>query len=390
MSLLDWALINTKNLDDWFHEEELSKLGIIFKIIKNETKICTINGYEFFNITLEKLSNDELNTLEKALSIAGLFPLQISLTDQKQNISSRITTKDQTFKDKLLEIIKGRKLVPDTNTLLNKLFSTLEIFAGGNFFQNFSMVIPRLVVLEMERISKVKSGSNKQKKREVMMSYAELTLLKNNKAGYLPELSREILYDFTRIAGDLNTDSWIRREIKDEAFKELTESNPHKYTLVTSDLINALSSDAEDLPTIYISKLPYSSIQTNILRIQVVRFLIILSILFEEITIKINSKIFIFRGIWEGKTTTNWINDVISFVNFSQLIKTISQNFDTISTDEIVKILTIIKGELRTPESQNYLTEKLKEIRKSSTQIQKLQLCKKLKPYVDWYLQGII
>jgi len=389
MIIRDWSLIDISGLDSWFHQEELDRMGIFFEVMKNETKICTIKGYDFYKITLEKLTNNEFFTVEKALFTAGLYDLQISLTDQKQNISSRITTRDTTFKDEFKKIMAERTLVLDTNAMINRSISSLEFFAQNNISENSTIMIPRLVVLEMERIANSSSQqSNKQQKREVMMAYAELTMFKKNGATFLPELPRETLNDFTRISGGMSTDSWIRREIKDVAFQELTETNPQKFTLVTSDLINALSADAEDLPTIYISKLPYSDILTNILRKQVIRFLLMLSVMFEEITLKINLKPFIFRGIWEGKTTSDWISDVISYVNLPTLAKTISQDFDNVQTEEIVGILTIIKGELRTDFTRKYLTEKLDEIKQTSAQSKKLKLCKKLKPYLDWYLQG--
>ena len=48
---------------------------------------------------------------------------------------------------------------------------------------------------------------------------------------------------------------------------------------------------------------------------QVSQFIIISSILFEKLSIKINDKEFIIHGIWEGKTPSEWITDSISIIS---------------------------------------------------------------------------
>jgi hypothetical protein len=53
-----------------------------------------------------------------------------------------------------------------------------------------------------------------------------------------------------------------------------------------------------------------------------------------------------------------------------------------------VDVLNQILENFQSQITQNYLKGKLKTISDTSDEDQKKKLCKNLKPYFDWYLQG--
>ena len=69
-------------------------------------------------------------------------------------------------------------------------------------------------------------------------------------------------------------------------------------------------------------------------------------------------------------------------------IKQILENFDEKSSPEILELLNRILTQFQSPVTQDYLKEKLKVISNITDEDEKKKLCKKLKPYFDWYLQG--
>ena len=385
MSTFPWDRLPNNELDRWIHQTEFNHGGLDLEIEKDGTLICQITGYDYYEIKPnQNLSDKNKSFLDSALKISGLFNLQYTLTDNKMNISGRTNTTFNNFGDKLKEFTTDRILVPDTNALLDKTLSNLIFKISEDFFKNLKIIIPRLVILELEKIANTEKN---EKKRKVMYAYSELLLLKKNGAEFLPEISVELLNDFTSFSGNLTIDSWIRREIKNEAFKELTESNPSGYTLFTSDLVNALSANAENLPTLYVSKLPFSNDIPQPLRSQMIGFLILLSILFEEIQIKVNSKWFKIKGIWEGKTTEDWTENVITYSQYpvENQIKDVHENFSDSTSYKILNLLDYIKSKISTDEVSKYIEEKIEKINKISDEKDRMKKCIELKPYFNWF-----
>ena len=64
------------------------------------------------------------------------------------------------------------------------------------------------------------------------------------------------------------------------------------------------------------------------------------------------------------------------------------ENFDNTDTDEIQKILEQIQTKLTSNLTQEYLQEKIKSLQDADSEQEKRKLCQKLKPYLDWYVQG--
>ena len=69
-------------------------------------------------------------------------------------------------------------------------------------------------------------------------------------------------------------------------------------------------------------------------------------------------------------------------------VKNILNDFDTVSSDEFLKILGQIMLEFRSNLTVDYLKGKIKKIMDLTTESEKKKQCKLLLPYFDWYLQG--
>ena len=70
-------------------------------------------------------------------------------------------------------------------------------------------------------------------------------------------------------------------------------------------------------------------------------------------------------------------------------VKQILNDFDNTSSDKILEILTQIQPTLKSDITQTYLQGKIQAILGINDNAEKKKLCKNLKPYLDWYIQGI-
>ncbi len=70
-------------------------------------------------------------------------------------------------------------------------------------------------------------------------------------------------------------------------------------------------------------------------------------------------------------------------------IKKILGNFEQTSSADILEILNQIQNKFQSQITQDYLQGKLKAISETPDEGEKKKLCKNLKPYFDWYLQGL-
>jgi hypothetical protein len=70
-------------------------------------------------------------------------------------------------------------------------------------------------------------------------------------------------------------------------------------------------------------------------------------------------------------------------------IKQILNNFDNAESELIIEILTLIQPHLKSAITRDYLKGKIQAITDTHSDIEKKKLCTDLRPYFDWYLQGI-
>lgn len=69
--------------------------------------------------------------------------------------------------------------------------------------------------------------------------------------------------------------------------------------------------------------------------------------------------------------------------------KEILNNFDNVSSLEILDLLNQIQNSFKSEITRDYLKGKLDSVSNASNEDEKKKLCKNLKPYLDWYLQGL-
>ncbi|MDC1136579.1 hypothetical protein OAS76_02210 [Nitrosopumilus sp.] len=64
-------------------------------------------------------------------------------------------------------------------------------------------------------------------------------------------------------------------------------------------------------------------------------------------------------------------------------------DFDSVSSDEFLEILSQIMLEFKSNLTVEYLEGKIQKINDLSIESEKQKNCKLLLPYFDWYLQGL-
>ena len=69
--------------------------------------------------------------------------------------------------------------------------------------------------------------------------------------------------------------------------------------------------------------------------------------------------------------------------------KQILKNFEESSSEDILEFLNQIQNKFKSQITRNYLKGKLVTISNTSVESEKKKLCKNLRPYFEWYLQGL-
>ncbi len=70
-------------------------------------------------------------------------------------------------------------------------------------------------------------------------------------------------------------------------------------------------------------------------------------------------------------------------------IQKILDDFESIPTERILDVLRQIMPHFKNDLISEYLQGKIQKILDSSDDAEKKNQCKALKPYLDWYLQGV-
>jgi hypothetical protein len=302
------------SLQTWLERDGFGK-GLDIQISSKHKLLLSCKGFHDFMIDIRDTDDQaggKKSLVMSALMMSGFLNQQFSYSGGTFDnpMEMKDTADIDRFKSWLPAFVKGKVFVPDTNAIMNCSLSGLKFIMGLDFLKKLPIQIPRLLVLELERKANPKSSDGEKAylaKREAMLAYQELIYLKNSGASLLPELDKDTFDGFPRLSGEQMTDSWIRREIREAIIKNIRDDR--KTVFFTSDLTSALSGIAEGLDTLYVSKL---SSEEKLLRAgdlyQVSRLIVTLAALYNDITVSINSKQFLFKGMWTGKTTVDWID----------------------------------------------------------------------------------
>jgi uncharacterized protein YktA (UPF0223 family) len=76
-------------------------------------------------------------------------------------------------------------------------------------------------------------------------------------------------------------------------------------------------------------------------------------------------------------------------MSFEIKVKHILKKFEEIPSEEILEMLNQIQNQFQSQITRDYLKGKLKTISDTIDEKEKKKQCKNLKPYFDWYLQGL-
>ena len=76
-------------------------------------------------------------------------------------------------------------------------------------------------------------------------------------------------------------------------------------------------------------------------------------------------------------------------MSLEEKVKHANEHFEELSSDQVITILKEIQSHFQSQITQEYLRGKFEGISKASEENEKKKLCSSLKPYFDWYLQGL-
>ena len=76
-------------------------------------------------------------------------------------------------------------------------------------------------------------------------------------------------------------------------------------------------------------------------------------------------------------------------MSLNEQVSKILENFDDISSTEILDVLKQIQPQFKSNLTSEYLDGKIQKIVDIDEESEKKKQCKALTPYLDWYLQGL-
>lgn len=236
-------------------------------------------------------------------------------------------------------------LIPDTNFLRRHYYNNflMNILTHPELIDTTRIVIPRLCILEIEnkynRSSSPSSGNGKKdedhsqdvfkrysvgKERRVgLSSIKEVISIRKNGGNTNPNISNSLLESFSYASGKKLADHWIRKEVQ-EFISSLNdrftrnkqgETTIQKASIIfmTCDIMNSLAAVSEDINTFYILRKEPRELHVSTPLI-FTNLVYNTAIQFGECTCCIKyyqKETFNVKGMWEGKTTYDWLTDKI-------------------------------------------------------------------------------
>lgn len=297
-------------------------------------KACceTKNIWEYQHSTSQVFRKDmETADFLDAIDMCGASRLMVSTAEEDKKVDAPY------WKDWFLKKSSGKLLVPDTNFIRRHYGSRVLSRLLGTDFEKLKFRIPRLVVLEIERQGnqdetkkqrkKTKTEKKENSGRDKRLAFyaaSEINFLKRRLAErpysfeMLAHLDTSLIANFSQIAGTRFVDALIRQEIHDFTYSQALASAQEGILFLTCDLMNALAAEAEGIHTCYFNRLPQESFFIDAENSEQLADLIIATaMLFEETKLDVilegdivNSSSLI-KGMWEGKTTSEWYSDTI-------------------------------------------------------------------------------
>jgi len=158
-------------LDNLIKETGSLSIGVLHE----QESLFTANGSANQVTVAITAADKDKDDVINAMKMSGLINYQVTFnpaqSSQATKESSQNTRRIGDFCSWFTGIIKNRVLVPDTNIMMDLTFSSLESIANINLKHNAIIKIPRLCILEIERIANErgeqvkKGGLTKQRER---------------------------------------------------------------------------------------------------------------------------------------------------------------------------------------------------------------------------------
>lgn len=261
-----------------------------------------------------EVENIKREVLE-AIDTCGASKLMVSFSAYNEEKKVEAANWNEWFLDK----VHLKFLIPDTNFIYRHYCSSVLYRHLGSDFNQLIFRLPRLVILEIEKRGNLASEGSKDK-RLAFYAVREIEFLKQKtRANFKPlsNIDASLVSSFTEKAGRKLVDMWIRKEIHDNIDRGYLGVHGDAIFL-TCDLMNALAAEAEGLNTCYFSRLPQDSffVEDNNSE-QLFDLILATAIIFGEIkldVILVGDTVhcsLILRGMWNGKTTSQWFTDCI-------------------------------------------------------------------------------
>lgn len=315
-----WTPISKNDLSEWLLKQ-LNNNKSLYVECPHDFQYVIDHDHKNF------ISEDSSEKLKTILEKSGFYHLEIGFSpsldkdlDVNNLSSSKIETinaYDQWMVNLFSEFKSEILLAPDTNFIKRQLYS--------NFFtpdRGHSLVIPRLVVLEIENRYNINNGKInpknpeiEQAKQEVRVSYqdiVEIMKIKENGGKVFPYVDINLIKTFPEAIGRKLPDPWIRIEVikYDEGLKR----RPHtkkRCIFLSCDLMNSLAANAEGLNTLYF----YTTNRIRYNQSLISNLLVNTAISYEDCSIyeRNGQKLCELKGIWPGKNPIDWKNEVLWF-----------------------------------------------------------------------------
>jgi len=323
----------------WSPTEKAVNIKLKIDFFADSDLLISYNG-STHEVTINEKNKDILASLDRvgALELISQFSSTAKIKTAGK-IPNSMKTNDVAWKDWLGSILfNGKfevKLIPDTNFLRRHYCSNILLpLLGDGLFRKLKFSLPRLAILEIEAKYNLQKRNDKEKlrykeKRLAFYTAREILFLREYGASLLPQLDPATLEGFSHIAGESFTDAWIRREVHNFKEQKVIPSSGHmtekgdSVIFLTCDLMNALSAIAEDIPTLFFSRVNQEKFFMEN-HSQLAELIIDLAVTFGKIKMSVDlpdgKKEFYLEGMWHGKTIPDWEKDTIyatSIVNKS-------------------------------------------------------------------------
>ena len=151
---------------------------------------------------------------------------------------------DESWANWFTMITKDADLLPDTNILLKRTLTQIILRQLRERRQHFKIAIPRLAILELERLA---NEGQRASKGECFMAFKEIrSLKKEERATLTMPLEPILMSSFSAIAGRQLTDAFLRDEVRRWA----ETVGVKRVIFLTRDMVSALAANSEDLDAI--------------------------------------------------------------------------------------------------------------------------------------------